>query len=700
MPRQKAASHSHPQQSNDSLPAIVKLWIYRLLIPLGGHREFVMGHGFSHDRLADAIGLGHWLDDGKFDFDAKKALAELRQLAQRCEKENANSVMPDSLQKNLNRLATLVGLSSTDCKILAFAVMVNVIELLDNAADALDRVSSVDMYRALSTLLDVPEADIRASLRPEGLLSKSGLLTLQRSGTNSVQGKLELLSHSFADNLFSTDSDPMSLIREVVTLAPAPELSWQDYDHVAESVAVIRTYMEKAVKAQRKGVNVFIYGLPGTGKTQFARVLAAHLGLDLFEIASADEEGDSVSGERRLRALRAAQCFFSNRDSLLVYDEAEDALREHHDLFSSHRGQPRKAWLNRSLEENSVPTLWLTNYGEDVDPAIVRRFDIVIELPIPSRKHRYRILEQYCGTILSQEEISSLSQSDALSPAVAQRAASVASLVADELPEQSAGNIVRNLVNRTLQAQGYKTLDYSNTSALPQLYDPALLNCDSELTTLAQGIKRAGSARLCFYGPPGTGKTAYAQWLAQELDTPLIVKRASDLISMFIGQTEKLIAAAFIQARDEKAVLLIDEVDSFLQDRRQARASWDISMVNEMLTQLESFEGIFIASTNLMDNLDQAVLRRFDLKLRFNYLGTEQAVELTERYCRQLKLGRPTNTELATIATLRNLTPGDFATVGRQHKFSPFNGAKAFVAALLAECDIKEGPAKAIGFIH
>jgi len=293
-----------------------------------------------------------------------------------------------------------------------------------------------------------------------------------------------------------------------------------------------------------------------------------------------------------------------------------------------------------------------------------------------------------------------LSDSDALSPAVVQSAASVAALVTDELPDQSTGQIVRNLVNNTLHAQGYKTLEHSYTVPLPEVYDPALVNCDTELVTLAQGIKRAGSARLCLYGPPGTGKTAYAQWLALELDTPLIVKRASDLISMFLGQTEKLIAAAFAQARDERAVLLIDEVDSFLQDRRQARASWDVSMVNEMLTQLESFGGIFIASTNLMDNLDQAVLRRFDLKLRFDYLRAAQIDELARRHCQQLELGGLSGEDLAALKFLTNLTPGDFATVARLHRLAPFQSTSAFVKALGAECAVKEGTQRAIGFIH
>ena len=71
---------------------------------------------------------------------------------------------------------------------------------------------------------------------------------------------------------------------------------------------------------------------------------------------------------------------------------------------------------------------------------------------------------------------------------------------------------------------------------------------------------------------------------------------------MWLGGTEKNIAQAFKEASSKKAVLVFDEVDSFLQNRSAAARSWEITQVNEMLVQMESFSGIFIATTNLIDN--------------------------------------------------------------------------------------------------
>lgn len=107
---------------------------------------------------------------------------------------------------------------------------------------------------------------------------------------------------------------------------------------------------------------------------------------------------------------------------------------------------------------------------------------------------------------------------------------------------------------------------------------------------------------------------------------------------MFVGQTEKNIARAFAEAKEENAVLIFDEVDSFLADRNSANRNWEITQVNEMLVQMENFDGIFIATTNLMDNLDRASLRRFDLKLEFGFLEYNQAFKLFKDECENLNI--------------------------------------------------------------
>ena len=134
---------------------------------------------------------------------------------------------------------------------------------------------------------------------------------------------------------------------------------------------------------------------------------------------------------------------------------------------------------------------------------------------------------------------------------------------------------------------------------------------------IVQALAARGHGSLCFHGVPGSGKSALAAHIAQALGRPLWVRQASDLMSKYVGETEQNMAAMFAQAEREGAVLLLDEADSFLQDRRGAQRHYEVSEVNEMLQGMERFRGVFICTTNLMDQLDAAALRRFAFKLQF-----------------------------------------------------------------------------------
>ncbi|GAB4213770.1 MAG: hypothetical protein Fur007_08630 [Rhodoferax sp.] len=107
--RQRAAS-AH----TDAPGPIVQLWMLRILVPLGGHKACVKPHGFNDDAMAEALGLGHWVepDDAVFEsFDVSAVRAELRQLHRRAEQTASNCDVPPALQANVARLTTLVGLN-------------------------------------------------------------------------------------------------------------------------------------------------------------------------------------------------------------------------------------------------------------------------------------------------------------------------------------------------------------------------------------------------------------------------------------------------------------------------------------------------------------------------------------------------------------------------------------------------------------
>ena len=688
-------------KSADDITPGIRLWILRLLVPLNAHPEFITQHGFTNDAVAKALGLGAWVDPENRDFDVKKVRVELRKLYQACEREPHEDAASSCLAGNVARLSKLVGLSEVDCRLLEFAVLISSHRALDDAADWLGPLSSSKVFHALSVLLDLPEDEVRASLGASSILTRSGLVSMGRNGSSTLSAKLELLSDNFADHIVSCDTDPVALLRDTVTPGSPAELSMSDFGHIEPYLAVLRPYLRQALASGRRGVNIYVHGDPGTGKTQLAKVLAREMECELFEVASEDGDGDPVKGERRLRAFRAAQSFFSERQALIVFDEAEDVFNDGGGMFGrKSTAQTRKAWVNRMLEDNAVPALWLSNTLDGLDPAFVRRFDMVLALPVPPQRQRLRIIEQACSDVLDAPSRLRMAESASLAPAVVTRAASVVRLISNELGQPGASSAMALLIDSTLQAQGHAAVMRSNASGLPEIYDPAFIQADADLAQVARGLVQSRSGRLCLYGPPGTGKTAYGRWLAAQMGVTLLVKRASELMSKYVGDNEKNIARAFRQAEQDGSLLLIDEVDSFLQDRRGAQRGWEVSQVNEMLTQMESFAGVFIASTNLMTGLDPAALRRFDLKVRFDFMAPCQAGALLRRYCGQLALDTPQPRQLARLARLHQLTPGDFAAVIRQGRFRPIASTHALIAALEAECAVKEGAAAGIGFLH
>ena len=335
-----------------------------------------------------------------------------------------------------------------------------------------------------------------------------------------------------------------------------------------------------------------------------------------------------------------------------------------------------------------------------MDRAYLRRFDMVVEISTPPTSVRKTILQNLVNDLpVRPEWIEHLAKERSLVPAVMERAVKVAKSVhVQETNPRVIETKIETLMNATLQAQGKKELVIKNpTDALP--YSLNYLNTDLNLEKLVEGIKVREQGRFCLYGLPGTGKTAFGHYVAEQLDKPLVIKRASDLLSPYVGEAEQNIAAAFKEARKEGAVLQIDEADSFLQSRENAQRSWEVTQVNEMLTQMEAFDGVFIASTNLVKDLDQAAMRRFDVKLEFKPLKPDQAWLLFEQLLKDQAV------PLEDIEAIKNqieqltlLTPGDFAAVKRKFSLGYQDLEPGLVLeALQEECRYKPGYKKSAG---
>jgi transitional endoplasmic reticulum ATPase len=174
---------------------------------------------------------------------------------------------------------------------------------------------------------------------------------------------------------------------------------------------------------------------------------------------------------------------------------------------------------------------------------------------------------------------------------------------------------------------------------------------------------------VLLYGPPGSGKTEFARYMARRLYRRLLVKRASDLLSCWVGETEKQMRASFREAERDGAILFIDEADSFLSSREGAVHSWEISAVNEMLTNMESFKGILICATNYKKVVDSAAIRRFAVKLEFDYLKPDGNLTFYGMFFGRLVSAPLSEQETLEVKSLSGLTPGDFRVVHQKYSF-------------------------------
>ena len=543
--------------------------------------------------------------------------------------------------------------------------------------------------RAMSLVLGLTPNTVLSRLQDDAPLVRSGLVSIDDDGDLDIPTRLCRLATAPAN----ANADVTSLLLDA---APPTDLEWEDFDHCAAERDHVESLLAGALGSGRPGVNILLYGPPGTGKTEFCKALAARLDVTLYSVGEADCRGEEPSRSERLSDLVLAQRLVrSNSRALLLLDEFADLMADSFDGFGRRgplrrirsRGTSSKVFMHRVLENSPAPTLCTMNDADEVSPAILRRMMFALELRPPTAAVRKRVWARQLdlhGIVATPDETAALASEFEAAPGVAAGATAAARLAGGDIDAVRTG--VRSLA-RLLSC------DRPPQNA-PRGFDPALIQADTDPAALADRLTAGQQRRfsLCLQGPPGTGKSLFVRYLAERLGMEVLQKRASDLISMWVGQTEKAIARAFAEARDIGAFLVFDEADSLLADRRLAQRNWEVSQINEMLSWLESHPLPFAATTNFADRLDPATLRRFVFKIKLDYLAPEQAEAAFRSH---FDLPPP-----PLLATLANLTPGDFAVVrNKAGILGQLQKPEALADMLQAECAAKpDRPRAAAGF--
>lgn len=567
----------------------------------------------------------------------RKVLAEIEQVLAKYG-ENYPKITPTPAQKNMDYLVHIFRLSKEERAVVYFLSAMQNNELLQECV----REFGADLEEEEDTLAMVaglPKGLGNSLLNQEAPLMRLGILFRTR-----YRGNLNLSSwvQEFICSLHKNDAARY----EALIGVPVPskdELTAKDFAYV--EAAKLATRLMKQAK-HTKGFNILLYGTPGTGKSSFAQVLAQSAKLNLYPVGVCNN-GEEEKNYRLQQLYRKQFLLKTVKNTCLLLDEGED-------IFSSLETRTSKVEINNLLENNEVPVIWTTNKIHRMDPAYIRRFTLAVCFDKPPVEMRQKIWNKYLSAnkiTYTKGDTLALAKKYEVQPSMIAGAAQAARMAKGGLPT------VQEHLSFMIQALngGRKNPEEEKTNIR---FYPALIHADMDLQALTTQLTRLGRLNfsLCLYGASGTGKSAYARYLADKLGLEVVQRRASDLISCYVGETEQNIAKAFAQAREDKSLLIFDEADSFLRDRSTAARSWEVSSVNEMLTWMESHPYPFICTTNLMESLDPASLRRFSFKVKYNFLTSQQVKEAFD-YFFGIKIA------LAETAGLDKLTPGDFTLV-------------------------------------
>lgn len=471
-------------------------------------------------------------------------------------------------------------------------------------------------------------------------------------------------------------------------------LPWEFHGKITEEHGKIIAEMIKSKPADN-GISILLYGAAGAGKTSFAQSLATQLGRELYFIAQNDKESNrrSYSASFRYAALAAAQRQLDPDKCLLVVDECDDMIEANRAngffgmFFTRDDGAETKGQLNTVIDENRHTVIWICNSQQDaIAKSSRRRFDYSVlfdELLPETRVHIWEncLKKEHCEGKLSSEFINDVSRkykvnAGGIALAVKNAAALVAAdsaksfedYVSTFLQSHCALLGIRKSNDERLEPARDYSLDGLNIKSgiRPERIIQVCRNFLEAKDKPGQAGRDKPRMNLLLHGVPGSGKTEFVKYLAKQLGKKLNIKNASELLSMYVGGTEHLLAAAFAEAEKNNEMLFIDEGDSMLSSRDGAQRSWEVSQVNTLLTEMENFNGIFAVSTNLIQKLDPAALRRFTFRIHFDFLDNAGKETFYKTYFAPLNAPELTDTDKAGLHAIERLTPSDYRNVRQQ----------------------------------
>ncbi len=394
-----------------------------------------------------------------------------------------------------------------------------------------------------------------------------------------------------------------------------------------------------------RGLTFLFSGPSGTGKTLLAQALAAHLKRPLLFLSAADlPEKDNVDG-----TLRDVFNEASMRDAVVLIDECEALVAKH---------DKRKAAAFKAIEDFQGICVLTTNHPDLLDDALERRIIYHLPFELPDAALRRQIWEVH---LPPEVPLSTDIDLDVLANIYDFPGGTIKNAILVAVNRALARNPKKPQLTMALLDEGCRSqLRYAledltvRTTTHMRLRDivlpddaqkkvgeiiAAIRNQATVLNKWGFGKKLVtGKGITCLFdGPPGTGKTFCAEIIAGEFDRPLYRVNLPEVVSKWVGETEKHIKQIFQQARISHAMLLFDEADSLFAARsaetKSATDRYANMEVNLLLQEIERFPGIVILTTNFYGSLDRALIRRIQFRVTFEEPDVDQRRLIWETLC-------------------------------------------------------------------
>ncbi len=494
----------------------------------------------------------------------------------------------------------------------------------------------------------------RRVIAANGVLVRNGLVELRPVGSDLSPSVVEVRpSEGLVDFVLDRPlvSGPMSQYCElaapvhgwdrVVLDSEAKEQVWAAVSGTPGARARMDRWGYADVMPRSRGLVLLFAGPPGTGKSMFANAVAERLNcgvLNLFTsrlIAHRESIRPIVAEAFRIAALAGA---------IVILDDGEALLDQRDQRFLA---------LLECLDRHEGILILTTNSAPAIDFAMERRIQLRLDFERPEPQLREQIWEAH---LPAEAPLGDDIDIPALAAAYEFTGGQIRNsvlLAMAHLDSSGAEELDMALLRRAADTQLGARLDELAVKArtdvgldrlvLPEeqlgQIDEILRACrhrEFVLTRWGFGRRLTTGRGLCilFDGPPGTGKTFTAELLANELRLPMYRVHIPNVVSKWVGETERNIARIFERARSARAALLFDEADSLFGRRtgsvQSANDRYANMEINLLLQEIERYDGVTFLTTNLYGNLDEALQRRIQFRVTFPFPEAAERAQIWE----------------------------------------------------------------------